>query len=167
MAMTLVSTVTVGSGGAASIEFTGIAGTGKDLLCLISARTGAASVNGYTEWQVNSDTGNNYVTLVLVGNGATASSSSSGSYSAGQINTTGNNATASTFGNGSLLISNYTSSTAKSISIDQVGENNATTAFQEIRAANYSGTSAITSLKLNAIGGNFLQHSTASLYIVS
>ena len=71
MAMTLVSTTTVPSGGAASIEFTGIAGTGKDLLLLLSAR-GADSELRLT---FNSDTGANYTHRRLQGNGSTVSSS--------------------------------------------------------------------------------------------
>jgi len=37
--MDLVTTVTVGAGGAAAIEFTGIAGTGKDIVIVLSSRS--------------------------------------------------------------------------------------------------------------------------------
>jgi hypothetical protein len=48
----LIETVTVGAGGAASIEWTGIAGTGQDLLVVFSLRcttsnaTGSLTING-------------------------------------------------------------------------------------------------------------------------
>jgi hypothetical protein len=167
MSMSLVSTVTVGSGGAASIEFTGIGGTGKDLLVLVSGRASAAADLRDLELQFNNDTGSNYSVVGLGGSGSSISNIifTDVSFQAGRLPAA--NATASTFGNNAIYIANYASSSAKSLSVDAVTENNATLAVQFIEAGRWSGTAAITSIKLFPESGNFAQHSTASLYIIS
>ena len=166
MAMTLVSTVTVGAGGAASIEFTNIPQTGKDLLLVASARkTTATQGSSYVELN-GSTTG--YTTRYLRGNGATvssATSSAAGFYVDRWI--PGSDWTASTFGNAAIYISNYTSSAAKSASIDSVSEQNTTTSYQTIHAASWTGTNPITSISFDISADNYAQYSTASLYIIS
>ena len=81
-----------------------------------------------------------------------------------------NDATANTFASDAIYVSNYTSSVAKSVSVDGVSESNTGDAFRYglgISAGNWTGTSAITSLLISADSSNFDQHSTASLYIIS
>jgi hypothetical protein len=158
------STVTVGSGGASSIDFTSIPSTYTDLVVKLSSRTatgGAADVN----IQFNSDTtASNYSQRQIQGNGASASSSG-GSSSPQVLTSSGSTDTASTFANSEMYIPNYAGSTAKSASNDSVTENNATTAYATLRASLYAGTAAITAIKLTHNGGaNFAQYSTATLY---
>ena len=74
--------------------------------------------------------------------------------------------TASTFSSGKTYVSNYTSSTAKSFSVDVVTENNATDASMEIAASKWNSTAAINSMTLLCDGG-FVEHSTASIYLIS
>lgn len=163
MTMTLVQTVTVGPSGAASIEFTGIAGTATDLLILFSTRSDTAGSNLGVPVRFNNDTNSaNYASRALYGDGGTAGSFTSTM----QIASPGTGNTANTFNNGSLYISNYASSSAKSVSADYVYENNATTANQYIWAGTWSGTAAITSIKLTG-SVNFAQYSTASLYTIT
>ncbi len=139
MAMTLVSTVTVGSG-----------------------------LNDVVNVTFNDDSATNYAVRRLQGNGTSASS---GNFTAGfvrieEIN--GNTSTSNTFANGSMYIANYTGSAAKSTSNDVVSENNATTSWQTISAQSWSGTAAITKISLvSGTSNNFMQHSLASLYIIS
>jgi hypothetical protein len=164
MAMTLVSTVTVGSGGAASISFSGIAGSGKDLLILVSSR----NANSTSELRVNfnSDSGSNFTSRFLVGDGSSAVSyTSTNSYSPVGDNN-GSGSTVNTFSDHAIYVPNYTSSVGKSFSTDGVSENNGTTAYQNIVTSRWSGTAAITTVTLTG-GGDFSQHSTASLYIIS
>ena len=163
MSLQLVSTVTVGSGGAASIQFDNIAQTGKDLLILTSARSasgGAWEITG----TINSSGGTN---RNLEGTGSSVSSTSASRLLFGYF--TGATDTASTFGNSMAYISNYTSSLAKSISADGVSENNATAAYQQISASSTTSTAAVTSITLTLRGTsiNFAEFSTASLYIIS
>lgn len=162
MAYELIETIEVGAGGAASIEFTSIPQDGVDLLLLVSARADS-STTFQSNITINSDTTSaNYPRVRLQGTG---SSVSSGSFAnAGFGNMEPSTFTANTFANDSVYFSNYTSSSAKSISGDGVTENNASSSYQNIQAVSYSGTSAITSLTITANSGDIVQYSTASLY---
>ena len=166
MAMTLVSTTTVGSGGAASIEFTNIPQTGKDLLVVLSGRQSNASTYAAGTIRFNNDTTDaNYSIINLNGIDATVTSTSSNFSPFFRV--VGNTATADTFSNGAAYISNYTSSVAKSVSVDTVNENNSSTNRNSIFAGSWSGATAITSVKIEGYDANFMQYSTASLYIIS
>lgn len=162
MTMSLVQTVTVGSGGAASIEFTSIPQDGTDLLILVSLR-GSSTATAFKIEFNNSTSNLSY--LFLQGDGAAASSASNATIIAvGGISLS--TSTASTFGNGSIYVANYTSNAAKSVSGDGVGENNATTAYQRLAAGTWNDTSAITSLKIVGFA-TLVEHSTASLYKIT
>lgn len=167
--MQLIQTVTVGAGGAASIEF-GAGGTipqtFTDLVIVTSLRgSGADAQDSYI--QFNGDTAGNYSMRRLYGNGSSPSSdSASGVGTSGRVSRVpGTSYTSNTFSNDTIYIPNYKSTTAKSISVDTVEENNATLSYQMIYATLWSGTTAITSIKLQVLGGsNFAQYSSASLY---
>lgn len=160
--MDLIQTVTVGSGGSASITF-GSGGTlpqtYTDLALVFSCRVSVS--DGGLRLRVNGSTAN-LATRLLYGNGSSATSATDTTY-LGSVANSG--WTANTFGNGSLYIANYTSNVAKSFSADIVDENNGTTGIQWLTAGLFNSSSAITSLELfNAGGGNFVQYSSASLY---
>ena len=165
MTMTLVSTVTVGSGGAASIDFTGIAATATDLLLVISARsTHSGDDDVIIKFNASSS---NYVTRYLRGSGSgvQTSSFSTASTRAGTMQSSG---TSNTFTNSSTYITNYSGSIAKAISTNAVSENNATGAWQFINAALWNDTSAITSIAVTpAQASTFVQYTTASLYTIT
>jgi hypothetical protein len=157
------STVTVGSGGAANIDFTSIPATFTDLVILLSSRTatgGAADV----EMQLNSDTtGTNYARLQIQANGSTVASSIGAGNQTGT--STGSTDTSSTFASNSIYIPNYLGSSYKSYATDTVTENNATTAYATLRAGIWNNGAAITNIRLkHGSGANFVQYSTASLY---
>jgi hypothetical protein len=169
MTMSLISTVTVGAGGAASISFTGITGTATDLLVVFSPRCSYGSTAARTMiMQFNSDTGDNYVNRALAGTGSSVSSNSSGTDSIrlGQPAVASAD-TSNTFGNGAAYISNYSGSTYKSVSVDSVSESNSTAAFQYIQAGLWNNTAAITSIQLSVPSYNLLENSTASLYTIT
>ena len=160
--MTLISSTTVGAGGAASILFSSIPGTYTDIVVKLSVRSDRASVGPSIGVKINgSDL--NLTSRIIAGSGAAVSSSS---YSDGYIgDATGANATASTFPNMEIYFPNYSGSTNKSYSSDSVSENNATTAYAILSAGLWSQTSAITSLEFYDRGvGNFVQYSSAYLY---
>jgi hypothetical protein len=168
MGYQLIETIEVGSGGAASIEFTGIDGTGQDLVCLVSMRTNKASGNpDAIEFRFNG-TASNYSTLWLEGTGSAVVSGNFTS-TRGYAEHIAQHAayTTNTFGNTSIYISNYASSSAKSISVDGVTENNATASYQLLAASKWNNTAAITSLLLYSGGNTLLQYSTASLYKIT
>jgi hypothetical protein len=149
---------------AASIEFTSIPQTYTDLVVVYSLRdTGtngtervhqtALSLNGATS---------SFSSRVLAGNGSSAFSFSDTPRFSGWHPDAA--ATSNTFGNTALYLPNYTGSTNKSYSIDQVAENNATKTYASIIAGLRSDTAAITSLALTTLGTNLAVGSTASLY---
>ena len=161
------STVTVGSGGAANIEFTSIPATYTDLVVKLSVRTTDALLGPDLVYQFNGDTStSNYSYRYLSGNGSAASSgagSTLGVNYAGAID--GSSATSNTFANTELYVPNYASSNQKSSSVDGVLENNGTDARDSLLANLWTNTAAITSIKFYSLnGGNFVQYSTASLY---
>lgn len=157
----LISSVTVGAGGAANISFTGIVGTFTDLICVVSLRSGGAN----TLVTFNGDTGANYTYKYLRGTGSAASSNGfSGNANLQQVQSTSSGDTASTFSNGLIYIPNYSGSNAKSVSFDAVTENNAAAAFQQIESGLWSGTAAITTITITPSSGTFDQYSTAYLY---
>ena len=160
--MELISSVTVGSGGASQIEFASVPSTYTDLLVLISARSGSA---GDTLWmRFNSDESNACTTLWVVGDGSTASSSNSGGNTFIRLGTITSGDTASTFNNFQVYVPNYAGSAQKTVSVDAVNENNATTAYQRITAGLWPVTTAISNIKISNNGASISQYSTAYLY---
>jgi len=139
----------------ASITFSSIPQTYTDLYLVFSMRTSAASTNAdiglngsYADFSVRS----------LFGSGSGVTSETT-------VRIVGAVTDQTPFTNGAVYIPNYTSSVAKSISIDTVSENNGTTAYQTIWAGLWNQTAAITSLSLKEDGGgNLAQYSSATLY---
>ena len=162
MTMKLLETVTVGAGGAASITFSNIPADFTDLYIVVSARTARSGFNN-DQFGVNfNGVSTNQTGRELFGGG---SSTSSASHTRIFGYTTATTATADTFGNASVYVPNYRSAVAKSVSIDAVTENNATSAVQNLFAGLWNSTAAITSVTLVPLSAtNFTQHSTASLY---
>jgi len=145
---------------AASVTFSNIPQTGyTDLKVVLSARCDAA--NTAVKIQFNGLT-TNLSTRYLYGSGSAAASYTDAS----NIYTYENSSsyTASTFGNAEIYIPNYTSSNAKSVSVDAVTENNATGADMALFAGLWNNTAAITSVALVSNSGNFVANSTFSLY---
>ncbi len=155
----LISSVTVGAGGASGISFTAIPSNFTDLVLVISARVSnnsSASSIGF-----NSDYGANYASRFLTGNGSTVSSGTGSTDNIYWYAQSGSATTASTFSSTICHITNYSGSTAKGVSIDSASENNATANSMYLTAGVYTPSTAISSIQ---IGGLFVQYSTATLY---
>ena len=166
--MTLIgSPIVVGSGGASSIDFTSIPSTYTDLVVKLSGRKDAGSFPNPV-LQFNGDTAANYRWRGLYGDGASAASNNSTSATSVLFGVMdGSSETASTFGSGEAYISNYASSNQKSVSIEAVGETNGTLCYMYMVAGLWTGTAAISSIKIVNVSGNFVQYSTAYLYGIS
>ncbi len=164
---TLISAVTVGSGGAATIDFTSIPSTYTDLVLKASLRgpTGYASDTMDTYLRFNGTT-TNYSDRLLYGTGSAAASLSE-TPTGINFRVVGQNSTASTFGNAEIYIPNYAGSTNKSVSVDAVTENNATSVLTQLEAGLWSNTAAINQITLVPFTTGFAQYSTAYLYGVS
>ena len=162
-----IASVTVGSGGAATIDFTSIPSTYTDLAIKVSARTDGSSGNGWQSGKVtfnNSATG--YSGILLIGRGdlsavSITSASTSiefGFYSSDAVSSS------NTFASNDLYIPNYAGSYNKSISSDVAEENNSARALLGFCAGLWSNTAAINRVTLTPGSGSFVQYSTAVLY---
>jgi hypothetical protein len=161
---TKIASVTVGSGGAASIDFSSIPSTYTDLLLKLSLRTTFAGAFDTGFVGINNTNTGSY--RGLYGTGSAAASESVASLRGLYI--TGATATASTFSSHDVYFPNYTSSNLKSVSADSVTENNATTAIALLAAMLNGSTSTINQLTITSgNAANFVQYSTATLYGIS
>jgi hypothetical protein len=164
--MTLISSVTVGSGGAASIDFSSIPATYTDLCLKVSARGASAGSGTSGVWdnvqiKFNGSTSNfTYRTILDIDGSASSNSGSIGIL--GWTDFSG--ATASTFGNIETYIPNYAGSNNKSFSTDSTMENNGTPIVLSCLAQLWSSTAAINQITILPNSGNFAQYSTAYLY---
>lgn len=159
----IMPAVVVGSGGAATISFSSIPSTYTDLILKLSTRDASASIQGDCVITFNG-VGSGYSQRVVYGSGTGTASITETSL---KYRTVGATATASTFDNTEIYIPNYAGSTNKSVSIDNVTENNASAAFDALVAGLWSNTAAITSITITPGTANFQQYSTAYLYGVS
>jgi hypothetical protein len=169
----LLASATVGSGGAALIEFNAIPDTYTDLILVYSGRSSTTSTS---EWglQANGDSTTNKVTRYVIFNPNTSSAQSyvdtlpvAGGTGKVPVSST----TANTFGSVKIYIPNYATTARKVYSYESVAENNATTmptnVFNDFGGCNLGITSAITSLSIRFIVAGSLamnQYSTAYLY---
>jgi hypothetical protein len=154
-----IASVTVGSGGSTTIDFTSIPSTYTDLKLVSSLRGDANTVdmtytfNGLTTNQTG---------RLLRGNGSSAATGTDTLIYGLQNAST---YTASTFTNSELYIPNYASSNNKSMSQDGATENNATLSYTYLVAQLWSASAAINAISLVAgSSGKFVQYSTATLY---
>lgn len=150
-----------------SIDFTSIPQGYTDLKVVVSGRATGSRAEDSILFRFNSDsTTANYSGKWLRGNGASATSGSSGGYAgaySGEFN--GGTSTANTFTSQEVYIPNYTGGTQKSFSIDITQEANQTTAYNQLQAGLWSGTSAINSITLVDHNSNlFATYTTVTLY---
>lgn len=162
-AMTLVSTVTVGAGGASTIDFTSIPQTGTDLLIVLSGRATAAQQDSFVNLSLNGST-TGFSGKQLDGNGTTVGTANT-TRDIGKIPAA--SSLAGVFGNRSLLFPNYSSSENKSFSLESVTENNTTANSMHLTGGIWANTAAITSVSLSVQSSSFAQNSAASLYIIT
>jgi hypothetical protein len=160
-----IQTIEVGSGGASAITFNNIPQTYDDLLIVASFRQNNINSpnGGFAYRPVFNNSAANKSSRSLRGSGSAVLSQtiSDDIYFIGGAS----DDTSNTFGNSSIYVPNYTSNTAKSISIEGVNETNATAAYQYIVAGLWNNTAAITSIRLeNIAASTLIQGSSASLY---
>ena len=162
--MTLISSVTVGAGGAASIDFSSIPSTYTDLLLKVSSR--ASDNTSAFEMRLNGSSASSYSWKRLYGDGTSAASGSGSAVTTlqGILGINPSVSTSNSFGNVEIYIPNYAGSNNKSVSADALYDNNATLAYAEIYAGLWANTAAINQITLGYMSGNFAQYTTAYLY---
>lgn len=160
----LLASVTVGSGGAATIDITSIPSTFTDLNLVLSLRgdRSAADTDAYVKLNNSTTT---YAYRLLYGNpsnGTPVGSINASSYPPSLTNAA--TSTANTFSNASIYISNYTTTAGKPLRIDSVTENNANNASTYLTAGLWSTSSAVNQITITPFSGSFVQHTSAYLY---
>lgn len=156
--MIKIATVTVGSGGAATIDFSSIPATYTDLKLVMSLRADA----NVTDLRMNfNGLATNQSQRALRGSGSTAESYIWTNLWA-QLNAS--TYTANAFSNGEIYILNYSGANFKSFSTDDVTETNAAQAFAYLTAGLWSSTAVINQITLTPYSGNFVEFSSATLY---
>ena len=164
IAMQPIYTQTVGATSVASITFNNIPQTFTDLKIVISSRTTDTGSDRAVPFVLLNGNGDNSSNTRLYGipNVATGSDRASGGF-IGYASTAAN--TANTFGSQEIYIPNYTSANFKQMIVDGVSESNSSTqAGLTLVAVLFRTTSAITSFSVFASNGNWVQHSTFTLY---
>jgi hypothetical protein len=160
---TLIGSVTVGAGGTASIDFTSIPNTYTDLALLFSVRSDGSGSQSSFFIRFNGDAGatnHSYRNFY----GTSSSAVSTNSTGAGMSTGWGDYAadTTNVFSSGVAYIPNYAGSTTKIASIEFFSEG--TSGTQTVTAGAWTGTAALTAIKIYAAAGNLVQNSTAYLY---
>jgi hypothetical protein len=166
-----IATVTVGSGGAANVEFTSIPATYTHLQIRGIAKN--SSANPYAnnvDLRLNSDTGSNYAWHLLYGVGTSpvgVSATTSTTYIAYAGLAIGAN-TANVFGVTIIDILDYKNTNKYKTVRALTGANSNTTATAEqyigIGSGLWQNTNAITTITLTPNAGNFTQYSQFALY---
>jgi hypothetical protein len=159
----LISSVTL-STTTASLSFTSIPATYTDLVVVWSGRTNKSDISDNADISFNGSTAS-FSGRYLEGSGSAVGGS--GNYARFVGVDVAANATASTFSNNMVYITNYAGSGIKAFSADSVQENNATSAQITLNAGVWSNSAAITSIAITPSVGSFVQHSTAYLYGIS
>ena len=161
-----IATVTVGSGGAANVEFTSIPSTYTHLQLRILADTNRTSATVASfNLQFNSDTGANYSWHELYGNGSSAGSSASSNTTYCLLSRVGGSAT-NTFGALIVDILDY-ANTNKYKTIRNLGGCDANGSGEiALDSGLWRSTSAISSMKftINYDGTLISQYSHFALY---
>ncbi len=163
---TKIASVTVGAGGASTIDFTSIPATYTDLCVKYSTRVTASATFSDLNIRFNGST-SGYSERMLYGDGTSAASAATSGSLINWGASDGSTATSSTFSNGEIYLPNYTGSNNKSMSQDAVTENNSSagnSVTMNLDAALWSNTAAITQVTLIPSSGTLVQYSTATLY---
>jgi len=160
---------------ATSVTFSNIPQNYTDLKVVVSAR-GTANNNERVSdisLRINNNSSASYTYRGLTGVPGTSSTSVFG-FSGTSIFQyfgfgTSADAISNTFGSTEFYFTNYTSSTAKSISVDSVGENNSSTTLLRIITGRWSPSTqeAISTLAFSLDSGSFVSGSTFTLYGIS
>jgi len=165
MSMTLIEHYEVPSGGITNFTFSSIPQTYTDLYCVFSLRS--TLLGGFADigFRLNGATTNYSGRALRTRSNILSSVNAAGTYIV-CYEASGDTATSNAFGNGSLYISNYTSSNAKSISAEGYSGNNSASDLQGgIVSGLWDDSAAVTSLTIiDANGEDFMQYSSFTLY---
>ena len=161
-----ISTITVGSGGSASINFTSIPATYTHLQVRAILRSTRALSQAGLILRLNSDTGNNYSWHGLVGDGSSLSAFDTqglpsfmylGEHPAG-------NASSSMFGTVVIDILDYANTNKYKTVRTLSGQDRNTTGEVRLLSGNWRNTNAVTGITIKEDISNIAEFSSIALY---
>lgn len=163
-----IATVTVGAGGAASIDFTAVSGIYSHLQIRGIARTANAVTYGGLRLQVgngSADTASNYSTHDLTGDGSTATAGATANNTNIFIGSIASASLGSNiFGTSVIDILDYASTNKYKTVRTLAGVDGNGSGFSRLFSGSWRSTSAIDTIKIFSTSGNFVQNSTFALY---
>jgi hypothetical protein len=163
-----ITTVSVGSGGNASITFSSIPSTFKHLQIRGISRSNNATVaNNSIGIRLNSDTGSNYNSHFIsgTGDGGTLSAFTFGTDTYMYLPTGGGNgATASVFGAFIIDILDYTNTSKNTVVRSLSGVDSNGSGNLRFASGLWMNTNAVTTILIDGRGDTFLQYSSFALY---
>jgi len=162
-----IATVTVGSGGAANVEFTSIPGTYKHLQIRVLSRNDRASTNfNNIAFQINGNTGTSYASHLLRGDGSSILvAPDTNATSIDFIIQPASGAAANVMGVFVMDILDYADTNKFKTLRTLLGVDNNGSGYSGLMSGLWQSTSALTSIKFYpSSGGNITQYSHFALY---
>jgi hypothetical protein len=162
-----IATVTVGSGGSASITFSSIPSTYQHLQVRGIARsTATGDLTGqYYAFRFNSDTGNNYSFHVLKGDGSSVTASAIAPWDTMAVERTSTAFQASNvFGAIVLDVLDYANTNKNKTTRTLAGFDNNGSGQIALNSDLWMSTAAVNSITFTLGAGNFAQYSSFALY---
>ena len=161
-----IATVSVGSGGQATVDFTSIPSTYKHLQIRFMARSTRVDAYGYFRMRFNSDTGSNYSLHNLYGSGSSAAANAGVSLTSIEgTQVPGASAAANIFGVGVIDLLDYTNTNKYKTARFLYGDDrNNTQGYVFAKSGLWMSTSAITSITLSDEFNSFAEYSSLALY---
>ena len=161
-----LGSVTVGSGGQSSITFSAIPQTYTHLQIRgihRSTTSGTSATGGYVK--LNGDTGTNYSTHILYGNGSSAAAySASSTANVIYADVVDGSATANVFGAFVMDILDYSNTTKNKTGRTLYGWDLNGSGTMALESFGWYNTAAVNSITFTPSSGNFAQYSSYALY---
>jgi hypothetical protein len=160
-----ISTVSVGSGGQATVSFTSIPATFKHLQLRVLGQAADSGGAFNVRARFNSDTGNNYALHRLIGDNSSPTAAGVASTGYARLGVLNSSDFTNIFSANVCDILDYTN-TNKYTTTRSLGgyDKNGTTGFVMYHSSLWMNTAAITSIELTTDTGNFAQYSSFALY---
>lgn len=160
-----IATVTVGSGGVASIDFTSIPSTFKHLQLRGSVRSSQASAGSSLRMRFNGDSGSNYDYHAIYGNGSSAAAENIAPVNIMLVGNCPAASSGSNIFNANVIdLLDYTNTnkykTVRFLDGYDTNGGGQVTFGSDL----WMNTTAITSISITAATGNFVQYSQFALY---
>jgi hypothetical protein len=160
-----IATVTVGSGGSATVSFTSIPSTYTHLQIRAFCKCTAADSNVQSIFgQFNSDTGSNYARHFINGSGSAAAANGFASQTSVFFGTNINANATSVFAANVIDILDYANTNKYKTTRSFSGADNNGAGFVQFMSGLWMNTAAITSITILPNSDNFAQYSSFALY---